>query len=79
MWILLIVKISAFLHNAVSTFIKYSKILGMQNLNTTHTSTWGRNCIMNFCHCSTQCRRCLLRIRKPAFAKIKEISVKKIF
>ena len=78
MRILLIVKIATFLLNAVSTFMKYSKIPGMRNLNLTRTSTKSRNCIQNFCHGSTQCIMCLLRI-KNHFSKIKEVSVKKIF
>ena len=79
MWILLIVKIAIFLSNAAFTFMKYSKIPEIRNLDTTWTSTWGRNCIRDFCHGSTQCRMCLLRIRKPIFANINEVSVKKMF
>ena len=79
MQILLIVKISTFILNTVSTFMKYSKISGMRNLNLTQTSTRSRNCIHNFYYDSTRCRRCLLRIKKTVFPKIKKVSVKKIF
>ena len=67
MWILLNVKIGTFLSNAVSTFTKYSKISGMRNLNTTRTSTWGINCIQDFCHGSTHYRMCIFTDNKTCF------------
>ena len=75
---LLIIKIVTFLLNAVSIFMKYSKIPGMRNLNLARTSTKSRNCIHNFFHGSTQCRRCLLRIKKKQFfQKLKKFQLKK--
>ena len=78
MQILLIVKISTFILNTVSTFMKYSKISGMRNLNLTQTSTRSRNCIHDFYYDSTRCRRCLLRIKKLVLRKLRKFQLKKL-
>ena len=78
MQILLIVKISTFISNATSTSMKYSKISGMRNLDTTRTSTWRRKRIQDLCHCFTRCGRCLLRIRKLVFQKLRKFQLSNI-
>ena len=79
MWILLIVKLATFSKNAISTFMSYSKILGMWNLDTIQTAKWGKICLRDFCLGSMQCRKCFLHVRNLILTKIMEVLVKKIF
>lgn len=69
MRILPIIELAIFSQNAVYTFMRYSKILGMQNLDNTHTSIWDRIYLWDFCFGSMHCIKYFLRIRKLDFGE----------
>ena len=66
-----IVNVATFILNATYTCMSNSKIIGIQNLDTTQKgSTYDRMCLCVSCMFSTQYKNYILRIKITIFPKI---------